>query len=280
MFIFRKEYKNVNATMFRRGFTFIIDTMFSNIIRVLLLNILIFTRGRDIIMEFLNKFKTNFPDFTLGQLQDFHIRFIANDKAFNEIFYILCIILFSGIIYNLICYFIFKTATIGQKITGLRIIQNNDARSEMSVIQKIARSILNPLPYILGTILFFFFFINTFGFTNFMPRDTLIQKIVYSVSYISNIYVLTYYFVFIIFVWMNVYVISNRFFPHDIITKTRTVDKYDLVEDIEAITKEKDLVDRIDEFVPFFKTLFNFGKKIIMKCINIIKTIINKNIIK
>lgn len=280
MFIFRKEYKNVNATMFRRGFTFIIDTMFSNIIRVLLLNILVFARSKDIIMSFIDKFKTNFPDFTLNQLQDFHIRFIANDKAFNEMFYIMCIILFSGIIYNLLCYFTFKTATIGQKITGLRIIQNNDARSEMSTTQKIARSILNPLPYILGTTFFFFFFVNTFGFMNFMPRDTIIQKIVYLISNISNVYVLTYYFIFIIFIWMNVYIISNRFFPHDIITKTRTVDKYDLVEDIEAITKEKDLVDRIDEFVPFFKTLFNFGKKIIMKCINIMKTIINKIIKK
>lgn len=263
MYIFKRELRNTNANIFKRWLSFAIDLMFSNVVRIVLVKLFLMFNG-DIIIKFFDNFAKFFTDFDFNNLKDYQVRYIVRDPAFDKMFYLFLIVMFSGIVYNLLCYFIFKRQTIGQKIMKLEVVNNSAENKDMNFVQKIFRSILSPLPYIITSIMLFCATFNIVGFYKYMQRNTLIRLITYYSFSFVDLYVLGAFIILVIFIWLNVYFVSNRFLLHDIMTHTRVVDKKLLLK-YDDNNIDESVVNMVDGVLPFFKNaknkVFDFTNK-------------------
>ena len=102
MYIFKRELRNTNANIFKRWLSFAIDLMFSNVVRIVLVKLFLMFNG-DIIIKFFDNFAKFFTDFDFNNLKDYQVRYIVRDPAFDKMFYLFLIVMFSGIVYNLLC---------------------------------------------------------------------------------------------------------------------------------------------------------------------------------
>ena len=261
MNIFKRELKNTNANIFKRSFCFTLDLMFANVLRVLFIKIyLLFTQ--DTIIRFWQNYFKFFKDTNITAMKDYQIRYIVRDVAFEKMFFLVLIILFSGIVYNFLCYLLFKNRTIGQMITKLEVLNNNEEKPQLNIFQKLFRSILAPLPYIIIAGLFFFSALNMLNFHQYMQRGDIIRNISFYLIKYSNAYTLCYIVILMFFIWLDIYFLTNRFLLHDILTHTRFADKK---------LYNKELKENFDGFVSIVDKTTNIIKMIFQKVKSIIK---------
>ena len=262
MNIFKRELKNTNANIFKRSFSFLMDLIFANMLRVLFLKIY-FIFSQETIITFWQRYFTFFKnEMKDAMLKDYQIRYIVRDTAFEKMFFVVMIILFSGVIYNFLCYLLFKNRTIGQMIAKLEVLNNNDEKPRMNIFQKLFRSILTPLPYIAMSGLFLCAFLHYLNFHVYMQRATTIQNISFYMIEFSTIYIFCSFVIIIFFVWLNTYFLTNKFLLHDIITHTRVADKR---------LYNQELKGNFDGFLYAFEKIKNILDKIFTKITNIIK---------
>lgn len=276
MYIFKKESQNTNGGFIKRFLSLFVDTMICNFFRILILQLIFSLRSKVIFLNFFNEFDKVFPNFEIMQLKDYHLRFITSNLAFKEFMILIFVGSLVGFLYNFICYLLLKNATIGQKILSLKVINNGENKGEekLNIFQKISKAILISLPLVLFFDMFLLILFNGLEFYRYIPQNSLFM--VFSTNFIKfsnpiNIVILS---LIIILFWLNLYFFSNKFFLHDILTRTRVVDKESAFYKLEQgnninTIKEKDVVDRIEEF-------FNFTKKVNKKIFGFIKQIFSK----
>lgn len=261
MNIFKRELRNTNASIFKRSFCFTLDLIFANMLRIFFIKIyLLFTQ--DTILKFWQNYFKFFKDTNVSAMKDYQIRYIVRDVAFEKMFYLILIILFSGIVYNFLCYLFFKNRTIGQIITKLEVLNNNDDKPEMNILQKLSRSILTPLPYIIITTLFMFSALNILNFHQYMQRGDFVRNLSFYLIKYSNVYTLCSFIILVFFVWLNIYFLTNKFLLHDIITHTRVADKK---------LYNKELKENFDGFIYVVEKTSSLIKGIFQKIKSVIK---------
>lgn len=261
MKIFGKVENNTNASFFKRFLSFFIDYSVSSILKLFILQFVFINYSKSVFITFVNNFNRIFPNLKINEIKNVHIRYMASSQAYMEMLKLLVILFILTILYKLISYIIFKR-TLGQKLTGLLVVNNKDDKiKKMNFIQAIFRSILESVPGTVTFILAFFIPFNIFKFhLNTISEYVLPNFFTSIIEYSTLTNFVTFVLIYILF-WFNMFFFSNKFFLHDILTKTRVVDK-NFIDNGENI--EKAIVGKVDNLLD---KLTQFNKK----CINLIK---------
>lgn len=269
MKIFGKlEEHNTNASFSKRFLAYFVDVTLIGIIKLIILQFLFIKRSGKIFIDFFDSFSNLFPNLKVENFKSIHIRYITSNPVYKEIFIILLILVIATFLYKFVSYIIFKK-TIGQKIFGLVVIDNkNYENKKINLLQAISRSILESLPSILIFTIAFLIPFNGLNFYRYTINNTGIVGIFTKIMKYCSIDILfAVIFIYILF-WFNIYFFSNRFFLHDIITRTRVIDKNKINFNSNETT-EKKIVDGIN-------SSFSILNKIRKYCFNLIKNIVNK----
>ncbi|MDR3078819.1 MAG: RDD family protein [Rickettsiales bacterium] len=215
-----------NARGYRRILSFILDVFFVNFIKSLLTQLFIFSRSNIVRMqEFMNNFRELFGTVDLTRLKDFHIRYIANNsKIFEYIFYVLLIVSLSGVVYSFLCTVFLNSATFGQKIMSLKVVDAK-RREKPSAPKLFLRSVVAPLPMTFTFLIFVSFGLGFLNFHLYVPENSWpIIMLCRLTDLSSHYYLLATLLAFFMIFWYGLYYISDRLIFSDFISSTRVIE--------------------------------------------------------
>ena len=269
MKVFSKVDYNTNASFPKRFLAYFVDTIIVGFIKLFALQLMFFNRSSKIFTDFFDNFSNVFPNLKVEDFKSIHVRYITSDPVYKEIFLVLLVLLTVTFLYKFLSYLFFKI-TLGQKLFGIKVIKNTDLDIDenISLMQSIFRSILEFLP---SALIFSISFLIPFNILNFyrytIDSSGIVGIFTTLIKYCTVDTLFLVVFIYVLF-WFNIYFFSNRFFLHDILTRTRVIDKCKFNnENNESI--EKKIVDKIGNG-------FSFLNKIRKYCFNLIENIINK----
>ncbi|MDR1494853.1 MAG: RDD family protein [Rickettsiales bacterium] len=251
-----------SARGYRRILSFVLDVFFVNFLKSLLIQIFIFSRPNIArTQEFVNNFIELFGKVELTGLKDFHLRYIANNsQIFDYIFYILLIVSFSGVIYSFLCTVFLRSATFGQKIMSLKVVDAKD-NEKPNVFKLLVRSILIPLPLTVTFLISVSFALSLVNFHLYVPENTWPIMILCRLTSLSDhYYVLATLLVFFAVFWYGIYHLSDRLIFSDILSFTRVIEVSKYGEQV--VSKyDRDFVYFGDKLVGFLErtNIFLFG---------------------
>lgn len=221
--------------------SFLIDSIFVNFLKSLLIQVLILTKKNvTLIEEFTENFKDMFGSVTLTKLKDYHIRYIATNRVFTFFVLTVLIMCVGGIIYDFLCTLLWNSSTIGQKIMSLKVV-NRRNNERPNALKLLLRALLVPLPLITIFLMIIFQFLSFINFHNYAPRSTLLLRIMISLTVLTNPYLLATILAFFAVFWYNSYYLTDRLIFSDILSGTRVISTkfHSLAENNE---EEKDMV--------------------------------------
>lgn len=269
MKVFGKIESNSNALFPKRFLAYFVDITIAGFIKLFILQFMFMNRSGKIFADFIDGFSNLFPDLKVNEFKGIHIRYITSDAVYKEIFLILIMLLVVSFLYRLISYVFFKV-TLGQKLFGIRVVDNVDSENnkKINLLQAVFRSVLEFLPSATMFVVAFLIPFNMLSFDRYTVTTSGIVGVFTNLIKYCNVDTLfLVIFVYILF-WFNIYFFSNRFFLHDIITRTKVIDKNKINISSDEST-EKKIVDGID-------SSFSVLNKIRKYCFNLIEKVVNK----
>ena len=269
MKVFGRLEFNTNASFSKRFLAYFIDAAIIGLVKVFALQFMFMRRSSTIFTKFFDDFSSLFPDLKIENFSGIHIRYITSNPIYREVFLILLMLLGVTFLYRLVSYMFFRI-TLGQKLLGIRVVNNTESgnNKKMNLMQALSRSVLEFLP---AAVMFTVAFLIPFNILNFyrytVSNSGIIGIFTNLIKHSSMDMLFVVMFVYIFF-WFNIYFFSNRFFLHDIITKTRVIDGSN-ADFNNNKSMEEEIVNKIDNS-------FSFLDKVRKYCFNLIKNVVNK----
>jgi hypothetical protein len=212
------------AGMHLRLASFMLDVVFANFFRSLLLQIFVFTQKQFLFwQEFFHSFKDLFGQVNPLELKDYHLRYlVGNEHMVTTALQAFLILAFTGIFYTFFSSLLLGNATPGQKIMSLHLVRLGDGEKP-KIWQLLLRSILLPIPFeaiFLGFCVYPLFLVN---FHLYAPRNHWFVRFLVGVVEVSTNYWILVALVTIFMLWYSIYYFTNGLLPSDLGSYTRVI---------------------------------------------------------
>ena len=160
------------------------------------------------IYNFIKKYELSFGKIDPSNITSVEVNFFLNSPLFKQVLVFVAGIFLVSILYNFICLSSRWSATIGQKLFGIKVVNTNGG--VIGCWRSLLRSILIMLPWMFMFIFLFYMRLASFGAVQMFSRNTIILSFVLFLSW--------YDFIFLT---------KNRIIFHDYLSCTRVsvVDK-------------------------------------------------------
>jgi uncharacterized RDD family membrane protein YckC len=139
------DYTYKYAGSFRRGFASAIDMLIANTLRMIMFTLLgkLFVEKQ--LINFKADFQTRFDSTVIGRDPD-KIRFLMDHQLFQTALLSILAVFLVGAIYYILLNCSKYRATIGKKLMGLVIVQNNNTR--LTFFESLSHYFLSIVPWI------------------------------------------------------------------------------------------------------------------------------------
>lgn len=274
---------NINAKSTKRIWGFAIDIFFSNFFRMLFLQTFVLAeKNIKKYNDFLANFKETFGSVSFFEARDYHIRYFVESDVFSYFVRFLIIFLFTGVLYNLICY-VFLGSTLGQKFLSLKLVNIKDD-NKPNIFKAIFKAVLVPLPFIMVFVLSSFTVLYLIKFHIYAPtNNSFAAYIIAKVVKISNPFTAALAAVFFALFWYGFYYLNSKgLLLSDVISRTRVIDvkkktTLDLLINKNSSSEEsKDFVYVLDKALANVERFNRYLNSVLTKWIDVIRKKIGK----
>ena len=260
-----------NAGCFKRIFSFFIDSFVITLITTFIVKMFVFTSSR--ITE-INTARQEFIDafgvVNIGNIEDYHIRFVVNSPIYDTFILYIYYIIIVAILYNFLSYLFFGS-TLGQKLLSLKVVNiNND--NKPNCFKLFLKAILVQFPIKLIYLMIIGQLLYLVNFHKYAPLDNISTTILVNITSISNIYTIGLaLFMFLLF-WYDIYFITDRLILSDIISRTRVIEnkKYKTNQQ-DTMVEKSNFTSIVDWILDNLYKLNNSLKNTLKKWINYLK---------
>lgn len=248
----------VNAKWYKRVISFLLDVFFVNFIRTFLIQILIFSKKRIVIIkEFYTNFNEIFGRVDITKIKDHHIRYVVNNPVFIYFLWTLFIMCISGIIYDFLCTTLLNSSTIGQKILSLKVV-NSKNNEKPNILKLFIRSVLVPLPIMIIFLLVIFQILSFINFHIYAPRRNFIVISIINFTKITNPYLIAVALIIFVLFWYDIYYITDGLIMSDILSGTRVVNSKFLSLNVFENVNNKDFVYFGDKLLDWLEKINSY----------------------
>lgn len=251
-----------NAKWYKRVTSFLLDVFFVNFIRTFLLQLIIFSKKRMIVIkDFFSEFDEIFGRIDITRIKNHHVRFIVNSPVFIYFLWALFAVCICGIIYNFLCSVFLNSSTLGQKMLSLKVVDAKNGEKP-SIFKLLIRSILVPLPMVLTFLLVLFQMLSFVNFHIYAPKRNLVVVSMINLTKITNPYLIAVVLIIFVLFWYDIYYITDGLIMSDILSGTRVISSKFLSLDVAENEKNKDFVYFGDKFLDGLEKInaYLFGK--------------------
>lgn len=189
-----------------RFFAFLIDVFFVYLLRYFYISFSFVFWLKKPIEEFLKRYEMLYGKFNYNNITNIELNYFFNSVLFKQIIIFIIGIFLIAVLYNLIFFLTKWSATIGQKIMGIYVVNKNGEK--MKSYQAIARSVLLMVPWAFLFVIMFYKTLSDFNLAEQLDKTSFIISI------------------FIFLSWYDlIFLTKNKLVFHDYITSTRTITK-------------------------------------------------------
>ena len=260
-----------NAGAFKRVIAFLVDSFIITFITTVFTQFFVFTKKNlALINESSQEFTSLFGDVRFSHIKDYHIRYIVNSPIYDSFVDILLLSFFIAILYNFLCYFFWKSSTLGQKIFSLKVanITNNEKPNALKLVLK---SIMVQLPTKLLYLMVIGQFLYLINFHKYAPNNGFMTWLLSFISSISNIYTISIVIVLLSLFWYGIYFILDRLILGDILSGTRVIEKSYIEQ-----AKSSSGLGAMDKILDYLGILNTYLSGVLKKWISMIKNAFTK----
>ena len=234
-----------NANAMKRIIAFLIDMFIINILRSFVQSFIIPQKMLLKSMNAWQQFRDIYPNAKLSALRSYHFDFIINSAIYESLLRWLVVCIFTGIVYNVICYLLTKK-TIGEKCMSLRVVNIKDDERP-NRFKLILRGILRSIPLIVVSNLMLFQMLFMIDFQVLAPKTLKSVRILSALVSFSNPYIVLFIALLLLMLWYNIYFITPRYIATDVLSLTRVIDEKLYIENEK--TKQKSILIKGGEAV-------------------------------
>ncbi len=199
-----EDKKIISAPVSSRFLAFLIDIFFVYLLRFLYINLSLQFWLKEPIQTFMTKYKMLYGSFNLGKLTPVEIYYFLNSSLFKQLAVFVIGVFLIAVVYNFVLFSTKWSATIGQKIMGIRIASKNGEK--MKFYQVLARSFAVVLPWFFIFVILFYKSLADLGLTEMLDKTSFVVSIVIFLS------------------WYDlVFFTKDKLVFHDLLTGTRAI---------------------------------------------------------
>lgn len=262
-----KQLYNAKAT--KRILAFLIDMFIVNILRSFIQT---FAIPQKLLLKSMNawqQFRDIYPNAKLSALRGYHFDFIINSAIYESLLRWLIVCIFTGIVYNIICYLLAKR-TIGEKCMSLQVVNINN-EEKPSGFRLVLRGILRSLPLIIISNLILFQMLFMIDFQILAPKTLKSVRILSALVSFSNPYIVLFIAFLLMMLWYNIYCITPRYIATDVLSLTRVIDMKLFIEN-EKLKQKSILIKWGEGVIAVMEKINTFLTNTLKKTINYIKS--------